>query len=564
MHHKETCTSSKRTARPALSEKKCPLLACRLDAEEDIGVAWIEIVNDDPTAFYVSEALPVLVSNNAEVCAEVCRLMDGAHLLTRSEALGVLKDVDEVLGADERGCWSLEACGRLAKVAARCGWAHTVQECIELVTLELETDEMLSAWPHLLLHSVQSGDVGTVAQVASCYVTSNTPLPLSTHDALGFTPLHWAALVGDVEVIRLLRKFDADSLWSSCSALREPHLTPAAILQDPTASIPHFMRKRAPLEKDPRPETRTAESPREPLQPQQPFLLPTHLLFFPLLFLASVVGSRPIREWPAALAVATLGGAAEYAARFGLPVWHSTMMAAFLCRHPELQGRITSTFRFEDYTLDAQYLSYWYRSVVLLDPAILGVALFKLGVFSRTLMSEESRWVFKWALPAVVLALWRVLRRQPPEQQELYNLTFSAYSWLFFWVTTSMQLPHEQSTDYSTPEQLISLYGCLSSCVAVTIISLRHAVVHPLRMHRRRQAATIGCVGAFVGLQLRLMLSTTTTTAYSHASFMSCASHTLASAALPALCGFLTTEVACSVLENARLRGFVSTFKKTV
>lgn len=56
-----------------------------------IGLSWIEIVNDDPDHFYISEALPLLITDNADICEEVCQLTNSCHLMTRAEAVGVLK-----------------------------------------------------------------------------------------------------------------------------------------------------------------------------------------------------------------------------------------------------------------------------------------------------------------------------------------------------------------------------------------------------------------------------------------------------------------------------------------
>mmetsp|Transcript_43018 Transcript_43018/g.111513 ORF Transcript_43018/g.111513 Transcript_43018/m.111513 type:complete len:984 (+) Transcript_43018:43-2994(+) len=527
----------------------------RLEGDEN-GLGWIEIVNDNPKEFYISEALPVLVTDNSEICGEVLSLMQCGHMLSKAEAVGVLKDVDAILSFDERGYFSPEVCSRLVSLAARCGWTHTVQECIDLMTMDMEMPEILAAWPQLLLHSVQSGNLAAVAQAVSCYIVSGVPIPLGVSDKHGLTVLHWAAMVGNEEVASLLQTFDDDGEgWQNSKALHPPFLTPAQMLQTRHTAIPSAPPHATPSDLQ---EPQVAEH----QDTQPPVLVDDHSqatytrLMFPVIFTAVFFFSGEYRSWASALLVALLGGLVEYAARYTLPQAQAERQQNLADEHPEAAVRFggkLGAFEFLSDFMRQRYLVFWHQAVARYDRLMFVGFVLKLAAYSFKL---PPLWLIKWSSPILLLLVLRCVRRQPAKHQELCNMALAAYSWFGFWlgVLTEMQL------ELPPLEKGLQLMSCLSSSASVLLLSVHYAVVFPVRMDQRKVTALLCCCCAFTGLELRTLISPVC----QQAGVMQCAVHSLSYAVLPTICAYLGTEIGCTWVEMDRLRAFLSSSVKKI
>mmetsp|Transcript_2743 Transcript_2743/g.4902 ORF Transcript_2743/g.4902 Transcript_2743/m.4902 type:complete len:369 (-) Transcript_2743:306-1412(-) len=336
----------------------------------------------------------------------------------------------------------------------------------------------------------------------------------------------------------------------------EPHLTPAAILQDPTTSIPLTLQSpSSPQHSRPAaPPPTPTSSPPLPRSSLHPFPLPG-LLLFPLLFLATLRISGERQSWRSALAMALLGAVAEYGARYALPSAQLILQHRLLARCPELAGRFGTTpgsFSFTDSALARQYLSYWHRCVTLYDRLILGAFTLKLFAYSYKL---RSAWLLTWSSPALTLLLSRCIVRQRARQQELANLALGAYSWLCFWLGSVTEL----SMELPPWSDGLSLKTCLTSAASVAFLSLQYATVYPYRMEQRKWASLLSCAAAFAGLQTRTLLSLVC----QEGGAVLCVVHSLAYAVLPVFFGYIGTELGCTLVENTRIQRFAATLKKT-
>jgi len=513
-----------------------------------IGLGWIEIVNDDPDHFYISEALPLLITDNADICEEVCQLTNSCHLMTRAEAVGVLKDLDSVLGFDERGAYSTAACARLAMVAARCGWTNTVQECIDLAGVDLEMAQMLDAWPELLRNSVQSGSLQTVAQVASCYVTAGRALPLAAHDALGYTPLHWAALVGTPEVIELLGRFDARAhAWHSVAALCAPCLTPAQMLLDPQASMRTTDNSAPPSaaeQTDAAPRGTAAAMTGTPqASPQVAMMLPSLAVSIVTACLCGGCSG----QWAVATVAAVLS---EYGLRCFLPAGLDRARASLLSSAPQLAdsfGNTAGRLEISDPALDEQYLGFWHSRVAMCDPVVIAAA----GVtLTSHLMARKHPSVQCMVLAALWFALVaasRCISYQTAKHREQGNLGIQAICWIGYCLSKFCG-----AVDSDTPARgpIMALVG---PTVTALLLAAQYSTLYPVRLRNCEASMLINGVGAFVSALAGVALAGSATSLL----------RTLPHAVGPALFAGLGAAASCTIAEMRRLGDFFASMKKT-
>lgn len=220
------------------------LVSTRMPACMELGVVSLEIVTEVPgQRMKISEAVPVMLTDDAEIAEEVCTVVRPMSPSTAS-LLSILKDVSTLLHSPE-DC-AVETCVSLAKLAASRGWGSLLNEAmdasLEHVTV-FEFLKMCEGNGHgLLTMAVLSKSADVLKQVLAMHPDEEQEFSdhLSCQDVDdGMSALHWAAAQSDGIAVAQLTQRAPEQVERMMTALKTKHeLTPSDLLAKADTIIP--------------------------------------------------------------------------------------------------------------------------------------------------------------------------------------------------------------------------------------------------------------------------------------------------------------------------------------
>jgi len=521
------------------------LVTVRLTDAAD-GVLWVEISDDSPRYFHLTEALPCLSMNVPEVEVELRRMVSSRVRFTKAQATALLADIDTVLHdcvACEDG---LKTVVRTVRFAALHGMTALLQETMDAM---MEADPshrlLVRLLQPLLEDSVKSSNVDTVAQVLSFFVVNEFTPELHRPDSFGMSLLHWAALVGNQAVVRLLTDLypEAATAWSTgTSGGGGVSMTPSEVSACPE-SVLRCLSARTEV-----------DSPAAAV-PQRKLVT----LVTPILFGAILLCLRPpLHEWPAWGTVLLLTAICEFLMR--VEIWYVRSLI-----HRQLSGlasvarpglSLTSKWlQFSDPAMDDAYLADWARTVQPFDSLVLGFFIFKLALCLWSASRVGRLSILVAAAPVLAILGLRTVKQPLPAQRERGNLTIMLLSWAFLFYSGAGYLHEAPNHQHDT----ITWRMVFGNSTVAFATALQLAAIYPFRMRRCCMSGMFTCLLVLGGFGYGLVETLGDLVTQRPARF---AAFAVARALLPAMWAAIGSELTCRLLEQSRLARFLEKHHK--
>uniref|UniRef100_A0A061RQ45 Uncharacterized protein n=1 Tax=Tetraselmis sp. GSL018 TaxID=582737 RepID=A0A061RQ45_9CHLO len=190
--------------------------------EMRFGLCWVEAVQRGQPCKMPSAPVPILLTNNLEAAEEVAFTFDDPEPHSPAVMEDLLQKLASVLHPDIDCIPTVEDCAMLMVKSAIYGWAGMLMALASigeryhfLVEVVVESDKGDIG---LLAFAALSSNLETVDQVSGLLEQCSIPLGLGElRGPLQMSPLHWAALSGNEEIVDLLLSMDssATSLYES-------------------------------------------------------------------------------------------------------------------------------------------------------------------------------------------------------------------------------------------------------------------------------------------------------------------------------------------------------------